>query len=362
MKKSGIVLLTILIFTGLAACKKTESEEPVVTATDITIDASSIELKPGETAALTVTTEPAGVSASRISWTTDNERVASVDANGNITAVGYGRTFIYASVDGVEDYVSVTVTEPERTYELVWTEEFEGTVLDESIWNYETGAAQNNEKQYYKTDNVAVSDGMLVITAKLEDTTTESGSVFKYTSGRINTSGKKFTKYGKVEARVSVPSGGGTWPAFWMMPNESVYGTWPRSGEIDIMEHVGNNPRMVSNAVHTRMKNGNGYPASNWYSQTYHDGVEDEFHVYGIEWIDNYYNGNDAIIFYYDGEQSGIVYQALWSGSTYQDWPFDQNFYVILNLAIGGNLGGEVDDAIFPVELKVDWVKIYEQK
>ncbi|MFZ4414256.1 MAG: family 16 glycosylhydrolase [Bacteroidales bacterium] len=237
-----------------------------------------------------------------------------------------------------------------QTYSLIYSDEFDGASLDLAKWNIQSGYASNQEKEYY-TDgekNIRFEAGNLVLIARKEQAVTDRN----YTSARINTKGKGFIKYGKVEARISVPSGLGTWPAFWMMPEVNVYGTWPYSGEIDIMEHIGSDPRMTSHAVHTANKN--GLKGTNWFNKQYKDNMENNFHVYSIIW------SPDDIKFYIDDVKSVTLYRNF--SEDYKGWPFDQNFYVILNLAIGGTMGGTIDDAIFnnPVEMKVDYVRIYQ--
>lgn len=363
-------MLAAMFMLGLAACEpKPEDgtggdETPAVEITAIELSTSSITLDVGQSQQVTAIVQPADADPSRVAWRSDNERVATVDASGKITGVGYGTTFIYAEADDQSEYVMVRVNEPERTYTLVWEDDFEGTALNESYWNYAPGAPQNNEKEYYKAENVSVKDGCLVITAKQEHTESNAGGAgWNYTSGRINTQGKQAITYGKIEARINFPTGAGTWCAFWLMPNESVYGVWPRSGEVDIVEHVGSNPNKVSSAVHTRARNGNvGTEGDAWNATRNYDNVADDFHVYGVEWVDNYRNGCDVMIFTFDGEEVGRCSQDAWMSSTWEDWPFDQDFYVILNMAIGGNFTGAepIDNSIFPIEMKVDWVRMYQ--
>ena len=356
-----------------AACEQKggdggEPTPPVVTITALELNETAATLDVGESLQLSVTSfAPANADMSRVAWSVDNERVASIDATGKVTALAYGRTFAWAKVDGVEEYCMVTVNEPERNYKLVWEDNFDGTELNTAYWNYEEGGGRNQEKQCYLQQNVSVENGYLVITGKKEhwERPTATGHVneYEYTSGRINTSGKAFIKYGKIEASISFPSGAGTWCAFWLMPNESVYGGWPRSGEVDIVEHVGSIPNRVSVAAHTNNRNGNvGSQGSAWNQTKTYDNVADHFHTYGIEWIDDYQNGNDLLLFTFDGEEVGRWSQTTWFNSTWQDWPFDQDFYVILNMAIGGQFGGAepIDDSIFPVQMKVDWVRMYE--
>lgn len=237
-----------------------------------------------------------------------------------------------------------------QSYSLVYSDEFDGTTLDLSKWDIQLGYAPNQEKEYYtdSSNNIRVENGNLIITAKKEQIVTDRN----YSSGRIYSKSKGFIKYGKVEARISVPSGVGTWPAFWMMPQSSVYGSWPKSGEIDIMEHIGSDPRMTSHAVHTALKNGS--LGNNWFTKVYKDSMENKFHIYSILWEP------DDILFFIDNVKTATLYRNFTDTST--GWPFDQEFYVILNLAIGGTMGGTIDDTIFnnPVQMKVDYVRFYQ--
>lgn len=242
-------------------------------------------------------------------------------------------------------------------YEMVWSDEFnaDSTKLNAANWNFEVGGGGwgNQELEYYtnRTDNARVENGLLVIEAKKE-TFSLNGVSRDYTSARITTKTKASTLYGKVEARINLPKGKGTWPAFWMMPEVNTYGGWPRSGEIDVMEHIGSDPKMISFATHTKDKNGT--LGNNWFNRIYPDSVEGKFHTYGIEWDPEF------IKFYFDG----IKQVTLWHNltETWTSWPFDKNFYIILNLAIGGKMGGAVQDAIFnvPVKMLVDYVRIYK--
>jgi beta-glucanase (GH16 family) len=243
-------------------------------------------------------------------------------------------------------------------YELVWSEEFNDTTstVNAANWNFEVGGNGwgNQELEYYtdRPENARVENGNLVIEAKKE-TYSLNGVTKNYTSARLTTKTKANTLYGKVEARISLPKGQGTWPAFWMMPEvTSFYGAWPRSGEIDIMEHIGSDPKMISYAVHTKDKNGT--LGNNWSYKIYPDNIENTFHTYAIEW------DTDFINFNFDG----VTQVTLWRNltGTWTSWPFDKNFYVILNLAIGGKMGGAVQDTIFnqPVKMLVDYVRIYK--
>ncbi|EMR03830.1 family 16 glycosylhydrolase [Cesiribacter andamanensis] len=235
----------------------------------------------------------------------------------------------------------------------VWADEFSGTSLDQSKWNYQIGDGcaegicgwGNNELQSYQQANVTVANGLLKITAKRERIRGAN-----YTSGRINTKGKGDWTYGRMEARIKLPAGGGLWPAFWMLPTNEVYGGWPKSGEIDIMEFVGHHPQEVLGTIHY----GDAYPNNQYQGNKYvlHEGTFPEgYHTFAIEWE--------------PGEIRWLLDGVLYSTKRTADllpyqWPFDKDFHFLLNVAVGGNLGGAVDNTIFPATMEVDWVRVYD--
>ncbi|MFW6043755.1 MAG: family 16 glycosylhydrolase, partial [Marinilabiliaceae bacterium] len=219
---------------------------------------------------------------------------------------------------------------------------------DPDLWNYETGGGGwgNNELQTYtdSRDNSYVSNGTLKIHAKKS----ESG---EWTSARMVTSGKASWKYGRFEIRAKLPEGKGTWPAIWMMPQESVHGTWPKSGEIDIMEHVGYDPGIVHGTIHTEAFNHNDGTQKGGSIEV--PDAQDEFHVYSIEWTP------EEITWYMDGEQ---YFSFSNRNETYKEWPFDQPFFLILNIAIGGNWGGAqgIDPELEEAVMEIDYVRVYQ--
>ncbi|MBO5711271.1 MAG: glycoside hydrolase family 16 protein, partial [Acholeplasmatales bacterium] len=238
-------------------------------------------------------------------------------------------------------------------YKLVWSDEFDGTALDTKNWNYETGTGSggwgNNELQYYtnSTNNVFVTDGKLHIKAIKEKRGNSN-----YTSARITTKNKADYKYGRFEASIKLPSGRGIWPAFWMMPTNSAYGGWPNSGEIDIMEHVGYNPGLVHSTIHCELYNGM-IGTQRGGNKNLGNTIYDDFHVYAVEWFP------DKMTFYVDDIE---VFEYKPANKTQKNWPYDQKFFMILNVAVGGNWGGAqgVNDAIFPTEMVVDYVRVYQ--
>lgn len=238
---------------------------------------------------------------------------------------------------------------------LVWSDEFETDgIPDTGKWNFDTRGNEygwgNNEKQWYTVadpDNAFISDGILTITAIKEPT---SGK--EYSSARLTTQGKGNWLFGKVEVRAKVPTGRGTWPAIWMMPAENTYGGWPKSGEIDIMEHVGYDPDTVHSTVHTERFN--HVIGTQVGKPMYQPTASTDFHVYTLEWdkneIRSYVDGQQYFNFVNNGEGSGA-------------WPFDKPFYLILNLAVGGGWGGQqgIDDTLFPHQFQIDYVRIYQK-
>jgi len=293
-------------------------------------------------------------------WTSSDESVATVQ-DGIVTGINDGHAVITAQIGKAKGTANIYVTQEGGTYQgeyqLIWEDEFTGNTLDTTQWNIETGGGGwgNQEKQYYtnRPENIRVQNGCLEIEARKETYFNN-----EYTSARINTKNRFDIAYGKIEARINFPKGGGTWGAFWMLG----YGSWPTCGEIDIVEHVGNRPTYASHAVHTRVKNGS--KGNNWNAGQTVDNLEGEFHVYGVEWLRTYWMGVDAMKFYVDGVYAGSTYASL--NSTFEDWPFtaDRPEYIILNMAIGGTMGGTINDNMFssPVIMYVDWVRVHQKQ
>ena len=292
-----------------------------------------------------------------VTWSSSAEDIVKVDQQGMVTALKPGNATITLATPVESVTALVAVEHNWSEYSLVWSDEFNGDKLDESVWNYNTGGNGwgNNELQYYTTrpENIRIVNGCLEIEARKE--TYENR---EYTSARIYSKGKKSFLYGKMEARIKFPGGKGTWPAYWMM-GES--GNWPKCGEIDIIEHIGSQDTRASFALHTQEKNGmNG---KNWHSTHFFDyPLSNDYHVYGVEWCQEEENGKDCIRFTVDG----VEYATAWENKIgdHDSWPFYKPHYFILNLAIGGNMGGKVDDAIFNQKriMYVDWVRVYQRQ
>lgn len=247
-----------------------------------------------------------------------------------------------------------SVSVQKHDWKLVWSDEFENSGLpDSSKWSYEIGGNGwgNNEKQYYTeadTLNASVKNGILNIVARKQ--TIENR---EFSSARIVSKNKGDWKYGKIEVRAQLPQGRGLWPAIWMLPTERIYGNWPACGEIDIMEHVGYNPDSVFSTVHTKSFNhmiGTQKSKAIKLANAYTD-----FHIYSIEW-----NANQ-IDFLVDGN---LQHTFENSGNGFAEWPFDQPFFIILNLAVGGNWGGKhgIDETVFPAKMKIDYIRVFEKQ
>jgi beta-glucanase (GH16 family) len=349
-KQMKCTLIIILFLAQVFSCSCSK-ETPV----SLELDQETLSMEVGEVVKLNITQAPQ--SNENLLWSSDNETVATVFF-GTVTALNSGTATITATLG--EQTAQCVVTVKERKYELVWSDEFDGDSLNTDDWTYEIGTGAwgwgNNESQYYtdRSENIRVEDGLLVIEARKED---YEGS--QYTSARIKTAGAQNFTYGKIEVLLKVPSGEGTWPAFWML---GTVGGWPECGEIDIMEHVGKEPYNVHCALHTANKNGmNGQNFSAY--QTLEEPVADDFHLITLEWVENEIQGYDRMHFYVDGVETatfGETSQLQESG----DWPFNTPFFFIVNLAMGGNWGGEIDDSIFeqPVLYQLDYIRVYQLK
>lgn len=251
--------------------------------------------------------------------------------------------------------VRVQPTNATVNWEQVWGDEFEGEGLpNSSKWYYETGGGGwgNQEQQYYTredTDNARVEDGHLIIEARKE-----SYEGNNYTSVRLNS--EESWTYGRVEIRAKLPEGRGTWPALWMLPDQDTYGDqyWPDNGEIDIMEHVGYDPGVVHGTIHTE--------AFNHQDNTERGSAKEvpdapsAFHTYEMEWTPN------EIRVFVDGERYFTFRNREQYG--WEEWPFDQDFHLLMNIAVGGAWGGVegIDDDAFPTRMVIDYVRVYKPK
>lgn len=326
-----------------------------------------------------------------IIWESGNTNIVSIDKDGVLTGKKIGSTTIYASLaidSSVSTEMNITVVNKTPTptssssssnnnsssssqtnpienenpnpkkYKLNWHEEFDGNSLNMNYWSYQEGDGSqygipgwgNSEQQYYSQDNVSVNNGALKITARREN---KGGKA--YTSARIRTANKVAFTYGRIEAKIKLPPYQGLWPAFWMLPDTTTYGNWPNSGEIDIMEAKGRLPNETSAAIH--FANNNNQHAYNTgtcdLNQTLSSNMKD-WHTYAVEWE------SDSLFFYVDdicffgskcNQYSGV------QGNSGQ--PFDKNFHILLNLAVGGMFDNYINpnDSDLPASMEVDYVR-----
>lgn len=237
------------------------------------------------------------------------------------------------------------IPSPIPGYQLLWNEEFSYRGLpDPKKWTYEVGFVRNGEKQYYTKDrleNAMVTNGDLTITARHD-----GFEKHEVTSASITTQGKFDFTYGYIEVRAKIPTGKGTWPAIWTLGSNIGKVGWPLCGEIDIMENVGFDPAKVHFNVHCKDAN----------KGTHIDVPKawDDFHTYGLEWTKN------KLTWYFDGK---LVLEYDKDSDDPGKWPFNAPQYLILNLAIGGNWGGQqgVDESIYPSRYVVDYVRVYQK-
>ena len=263
-------------------------------------------------------------------------------------------------------------TNCELEWHEVWTDNFDETINIQDNWNFEVWGPGmvNNEEQAYtaSTNNAYVENGNLVIKALREnlDLNNDGTPDTEYTSARLTTQNKRFYVYenncgdcdrGKIKIEVSakLPTGVGTWPAIWMMPNNSEYGSWPNSGEIDIMEHVGYDSNTIHSSVHNAT-NSENLGGTNQTSSQVVSNVENSYHTYGLIW------SNEEIITFIDNEENIVLDYNHPEQTNYELWPYDKEFFIILNLAIGGIWGGinGIDNDSFPQYMYIDYVKVSE--
>lgn len=259
------------------------------------------------------------------------------------SAIIYILSFLFATASG---------NHPGKQYHLVWADEFDGTELDMNKWNIQAGDGcdislcgwGNNELEWYTGDpeNLLVRDGKLIITAR-----ETPGGPKPYSSARINTRYKGDWKYGRIEARIRLPEGKGLWPAFWMLPTDRKYGSWPDSGEIDIMELTGDKPSIVYGTIHTGPPH-KSYGGTHALTSGKYSG---QFHVFAIEWMEK------GITWFVDGHPFHKV-----KANKIKVWhPFRERFHILLNLAVGGNWPGNPDSTTgFPQSMEVDYVRVYQ--
>ncbi len=240
-------------------------------------------------------------------------------------------------------------------YTLVWNDEFDGTAIDLTKWEHEVNAngGGNNELQYYtaRPENSFLEDGNLILRARQEEYTA-NGNTRYYTSARMRTANKGDWKYARIDIRAKIPYGQGMWPAIWMLSTDWEYGGWPQSGEIDIMEHVGFDQGNIHGSVHTQAYNhkvGTQKSASKMVPD-----ANVNFHVYSLEWTEDKIDVlvDNEVYFTFANDKAGNA----------DTWPFDKRFHVILNVAVGGDWpGAPTTNTIFPKDMSVDYVRVYQK-
>ncbi|WP_242916708.1 glycoside hydrolase family 16 protein [Pontibacter liquoris] len=277
-----------------------------------------------------------------------------------IAILGPVLTFASCSEKGGSDLPPAPTPKPQGpptdkgwTFETapVWADEFDYSgVPNPAKWGYDIGGDGwgNNELQYYTNSdkNAKVADGKLTITARKESTNGR-----EYSSARLVSKGKGDFLYGRFEIKAKLPTGKGTWPAIWMLPTDWAYGGWPKSGEIDIMEHVGYDQNNVHITVHTEAYNHalNTQKGNSRIIPT----ASTAFHVYRIDWtpyaIKGYIDDELVMTFVNEGKGSAV-------------WPFNKQFHLLMNIAVGGNWGGAqgVDPSVYPQAMEIDYVRVYK--
>jgi beta-glucanase (GH16 family) len=250
--------------------------------------------------------------------------------------------------------IPVDTTPPvQLPYKLMWSDEFDTPGLpDASKWVYDVGGNGwgNNELEYYtsgRTENARIENGNLVIEARKE-----SFGGRNYTSARLLTKNKAAWTYGRFEIRAKIPRGKGIWPAIWTLSANDPL-KWPDDGELDIMESVGFTPHVIYGTAHNKSYNGaNGLQKGNNITI---ETAEDSFHVYKMEWTPKYIDWYVDDIKYFTYGDPGMGFTA---------WPYYKDFFMILNVAVGGNWGATqgIDDSIFPQQMLIDYVRIYQRK
>ena len=242
-------------------------------------------------------------------------------------------------------------------WNIVWQDEFDKDSLDLTKWSREIGGHGwgNNELQFYtdSDSNSYVENGNLILKAQVVPQGIGSSRGLRYySSARLRTYGKGDWKYGRIEVKAKVASGQGIWPAIWMLPTDWLFGGWPSSGEIDIMEHVGYDLGVVHGSVHTEAYNHKINTQRS--SARKIANVDTEFHVYSIIW------DKDKISFFIDDVQY-FLFENDQQGN-YKTWPFDQRFHLLINIAVGGDWPGNPDNSTnFPRKMLVDYVRVYEK-
>ncbi len=251
---------------------------------------------------------------------------------------------------------------PPSTWRLVWSDEFsgpDGSLPDPSKWTYDIGGSGwgNRELEYYtnRPANAHIEKGNLVITALRETYTGADGVTRAYTSARLKTQGHFAQAYGRFEARIKIPEGQGMWPAFWMLGDDISTAGWPNCGEIDIMENVGKEPGTIHGSLHGPSTIGRTSDLTSIFKLPAGENFADSFHLYAIEWEPG------AVRFYVDTNLYASFNSSQWLAGG--KWVFDHPFFILLNVAVGGDWPGSPDaSTAFPQRMLVDYVRVYTRR
>lgn len=372
-----LMILLLVFMTGiLVACEEIDRPNEQIGNVPVFNDINDLEVNFGEAIDLFE-----GISVTDVEDGDITHRVSIVNlldlpiTNNMITASGtYTVEYQVVDSDGnvityereLNIYQSITACDIQKEgYIITFCDDFNSAAnpnsqgIDMDKWGYQNGDGTeygipgwgNSEKQYYREENSYVENGFLYIEAKLENFGNS-----QYTSSKLVTQNKFSQAFGRFEARIKLPLGDGLWPAFWMMPQNNVYGGWAASGEIDIMEAKGRLVDEASGAIHY---------GGNWPNNIYQSGQQtfasgegiDTFHVYAVEWTDT------SIKWYYDDILVWEATEWFTEGHAFPA-PFDESFFMILNLAVGGHFDDHIlpNDSIFnqPVVMMVDYVRVYQ--
>jgi beta-glucanase (GH16 family) len=247
----------------------------------------------------------------------------------------------------VSSFIPTVTAKADTGWNLAWSDEFNGTNINTSNWKYETGGDGwgNNELEYYtnRSENARIENGNLVIEARKENY-----NGMNYTSARLKSQGLKNWTYGKVEARMKLPAGQGVWPAFWMLGENISQVSWPKCGEIDIMEHI-NNESAIHGTIHWDSTGNNTHAQ---YGAASPNIDVTQYHVYSIEW------DASSIKWFVDGTQ---YLEANIANNINGTEEFHKPFFILFNLAVGGNWPGNPDGSTpFPAKMYVDYVRVYQ--
>lgn len=366
-------LIPFLFPFVFAACGGEDEPDPVGEDT-LTVSQTSLEFSStAAEASFTVTASREWTAVSEASWITVTntgtvstsgkvavkvaENASLTDRTGTVLVkAGKARATVTVLQKGREPQpVDPTINVPEG-YTLVWNDEFDnGTALNTDYWTHQVAGPGwvNNELQTYVSGSydgqrvTGLSNGRLNITAFKAN-----GKVY---SGRVYAMENQGWTYGIFEAAIRLPKGRGTWPAFWMMPanNDFSANPWPRCGEIDIMEEVGYNPNYTSSSIHCDSYNHT--KGTQKTAERFTSGAQDDFHVYRLEWTEDYIRTyiDDRLLLSFDNDHKGNV----------ATWPFYKPFYIILNLAWGGDWGGAqgVDESCLPATMEVEYVRVFQR-